>query len=92
MEIYNPKKTKTERRIIMIRNVNKVAKEQWRKWDDTARNVFNECFDYFKSNQTVIKHPKASKLPEEQWDTVAWNMAWIAACVCNDRPLNKTTP
>lgn len=32
----------------------------------------------------TVNHPKAPKLPVNQWKTVAWNAAWIAADACDD--------
>ena len=41
--------------------------------------MFNELFRYMFDNQPLFKHPKAPLLETEQWKTVAWNAAWIAA-------------
>ena len=59
-------------------NVNNVPKRAWRKWNNQARFVFNETFNSMR-DQAVMKHPKAPALDEDQWRTMRWNSAWIAA-------------
>ncbi len=68
----------------MVKNVNRVPKKQWSKWSKEAKAIFNRCYDFFMSNQGTVNHPKAPKLPFNQWKTVAWNAAWIAADACDD--------
>ena len=59
-------------------NVNKVANRQWRKWNNQARYIFNYIYGQM-AYQKVIKHPGAKLIPEDHWNTVRWNAAWLAA-------------
>jgi len=68
----------------MIKNANRVPKKQWNRWSIGARAIFNRCYDYFMDHQETLNHPKAPKLPPQQWKTVAWNAAWIAADACDE--------
>lgn len=62
-----------------IPNTYKVPKTQWRKWNQTARFVFNELFSAMKGNQWALTSPQQDKLTPKMWRTVAWNAAWLAA-------------
>lgn len=64
---------------LSVKNAWKVPLKQWRKWSQRGRMVFNYTFAVMRPSQTVMTHPKAPKLPKPQWQTVAWNAAWIAA-------------
>ena len=68
----------------MIKNVNRVPKKQWSKWSKEAHGTFNRCYKFFMNNQGIVNHPKAPKLPFNQWKTVSWNAAWIAADACDN--------
>jgi hypothetical protein len=61
----------------------KVPQKVWRKWNETAQRVFNETYRDVRDHQDVFSHPKAPKHTREQWRTVAWNSAWIAADSAN---------
>ncbi len=62
-----------------MKNTHKVPKKQWKKWPDIGKMVFNEVYETMSHNAELFTHPKTGKLVKEQWDTVAWNSAWIAA-------------
>ena len=64
---------------VNIKNVNRVPLKQWRKWSVSARSVFNDCYDFYINNQSIMNHPKAQKLKPYYWKTISWNAAWIAA-------------
>ena len=68
----------------MIKNMNRVPKKKWSKWSKEARAVFNACYSFFYDNQKIMNHPKAPKMSDAHWKTVAWNAAWIAADACDD--------
>ena len=68
----------------MIKNVNRVPKKQWSKWSKEAKAIFNRSYLFFINNQGLMKHPRAPKLSPNQWQTVSWNAAWIAADACDD--------
>lgn len=56
-----------------------VSAEVWDAWPPAAREMFNGLYTYMYDNQPLFRHPKAPVLENEQWKTVAWNAAWIAA-------------
>lgn len=62
-----------------MENVNKVDNNQWKKWNEAGKRMFNNLFDFMKNNQDLFIHPKTEKVSQEQWETTAWNAAWIAA-------------
>ena len=57
----------------------KVPLKKWRKWNATARRVFNETYSAMSSNQYIFLHPQQGKISNRLWRTTAWNAAWIAA-------------
>jgi hypothetical protein len=57
----------------------KVPLSQWRKWTPEARAVFNEVNGRMRDNQKLVTHPDAKAMPPAQWETIAWNAAWLAA-------------
>jgi len=65
-------------------NSNRVPLRQWRKWSEPARYVFNEVYCFVAYNQELTVHPKQKAIPDEQWVTIAWNAAWIAADAVDD--------
>lgn len=60
-------------------NLYHVPGKTWRAWSVQARGVFNLIFSTMRPNQSLFIHPKAQPHSKEQWSTVAWNAAWIAA-------------
>lgn len=56
-----------------------VPKKQWSKWSPGARAVFNNMYMNMRRNQLGFVHPEAEVQPLKQWETTAWNAAWIAA-------------
>jgi len=62
-----------------IPNSNKVPRKQWLRWSEAARYVFNETYQTLVQSQKLFSHPKAKKMEDAHWDTVAWNAAWTAA-------------
>ena len=63
-------------------NIHKVPNKQWKKWPDIAQRVFNEVYESMEMNPALFTHPKTGKIAKNQWGTVAWNSAWIAADAC----------
>ena len=44
----------------------------------SRRPEFKEWHRYLRENQRVFNaHPKTTELGAEQWNTIAWNLAWI---------------
>lgn len=63
----------------MTENKYKVPARQWKKWGPLQQLMFNNMNEFMLSNQKIISHPKAPRLPDDQWSTIAWNAAWHAA-------------
>ena len=63
-------------------NVHKVAAKKWKNWPDICQRVFNETYESMRDNQGLFIHPKSETIPHKQWETTAWNAAWIAADSC----------
>lgn len=59
-------------------NVHNVQARQWRKWNQQSRFIFNYVYGQM-AYQNVVTHPDAAKMPEDHWDTIRWNAAWLAA-------------
>jgi len=55
-----------------------VPAKQWRRWSPRAQAVFNNVFRTMK-DQIVFVHPETHPLHPEEWDTIRWNAAWLAA-------------
>lgn len=66
-----------------FKNVNKVPAKQWRRWSYEARRVFNSHFAA-TTDADVLTHPKMD-VPKDHWETIRWNMAWLAADAVDGR-------
>ncbi len=66
-------------KLIKTENVHKVSKRQWKKWTEAGRLVFNDLYETSVANQHLFIHPKATLVSNANWDTIAWNHAWLAA-------------
>ncbi len=60
-------------------NRHRVQKGAWERWSPQARHVFNMTYEGMNTNQLVMTHPHAEKIPHYQWQTICWNAAWVAA-------------
>ncbi len=56
-----------------------VQADQWAKWDKSQRSRFNEVYSAMRMSPSLFTHPDAVHIPSEQWTTIAWNAAWVAA-------------
>lgn len=56
-----------------------VCKKQWNKWGNWARHVFNEAYESYD----LIPWVRLDQ-SKKQSKAVAWNAAFIAACVVQD--------
>lgn len=63
----------------MIKNLHGVPRKLWNRWGDTAKLVFQKTLEVVKDNPDLILHPKTVKMSDPHWQTVAWNVAVIAA-------------
>ena len=61
-----------------VSNYNGVPSKQWKRWDNTGRYIFNQLFGWSVDSK-VMTHPDTPDIPEDQWKTIRWNMAWLAA-------------
>lgn len=69
-----------------VSNRHKVPANQWKRWSNTARRVFNRLYDEMRpSYQRIFTHPKMLLLPREQWQTIRWNAAWMAASAVDNQ-------
>jgi hypothetical protein len=62
-----------------IRNIYKVPKAQWTKWDKESKYIFNSLYSHMMDNMDLYLHPKQPALQPLHWKTTCWNAAWIAA-------------
>lgn len=69
----------------MAVNKYKVKPKAWKTWTLEAQQVFNVVYSTLATNQKLFLHPKTVKLPRPQWNTTAWNAAWIAADAVDGR-------
>jgi hypothetical protein len=63
----------------MFVNTFDVPKKQWKRWSGVGQVVFNAVYSTMLDNQDLFLHPKADTIPNEHWNTVCWNAAWVAA-------------
>lgn len=61
-----------------LENTYTVPKKQWIKWTRAQRQMFNMVFSCMTDDPKVMQHPN-TRLPVEEWNTIAWNAAWTAA-------------
>jgi hypothetical protein len=77
-----------------VANSNRVSQKQWRKWDDQAKQLFNDVYnDVLRClKEKVFLHPVSNRkrFTDEEFVVLAWNCAWTAAnCLTN--PNSQTT-
>lgn len=56
----------------------RVPQKVWKRWSVSARKVFNEVYENMRDQSNIV-HPKTAPLKREQWRTLQWNAAWLAA-------------
>ena len=66
------------------KNKSRVPKSQWKKWGSDARITFNWLYGLMVNFPDLFNHPKAIKMNQTHWKTVAWNTAWLAADAVHD--------
>jgi len=65
-------------------NRHKVNSNLWKGFKtEEARQTFNAVYRSTLKDQQFVVHPK-TKLPKEQWRTICWNFACIAAWAVRD--------
>ena len=68
----------------MVENVHSVPKKVWQKWTGKQKEIFNNLFDEFsRVGPECLLHPQtvAKGISGEEYSTIAWNAAWLAAHV-----------
>lgn len=63
----------------------KVRKNVWSGWTLVAKHVFNKTYESMTKDPELFLHPNLVSQPRtpKEWETTAWNAAWIAASVCS---------
>ena len=56
-----------------------VPVDKWDKLDGSQRARFNTVYSAMRLSPSLFTHPDAITIPAEQWTTIAWNAAWVAA-------------
>jgi len=56
-----------------------VPADSWNGWDKSQRSRFNEVYSAMRLSPSLFTHPDAITISAEQWTTIAWNAAWVAA-------------
>lgn len=69
----------------MTENIYKVPKKQWSKWNDSGKEMFNSLLEKIMNLHGNFLHPKTPEMPHEEWQTVAWNAAWLAASITTEQ-------
>lgn len=72
----------------MIENMHKVDKKQWTRWNEQSKNLFNGLYEYMGNNQYLFNHPHTIQIPNEYWNTTAWNAAYMAAELIRKETIN----
>lgn len=47
-------------------------------WSEESKALFSRVYRHSSENQELFSHPKMEPLPPEQWNTICWNLAWMA--------------
>lgn len=63
----------------MTDNKHKVPKKQWKKWNEKSQDLFNGLYEHMGENQSLYLHPHTIMIPNDYWNTTAWNAAFMAA-------------
>lgn len=56
----------------------KTDKNKLKRWSKKGQRVFKEVYSWVNA-QEQMSHPDMKPLPKEQWKTLCWNFAWLAA-------------
>ena len=71
-----------------VDNIHTVQKKQWRKWSPRQRQMFNMLYSAMTDDPKLFQHPD-SDIPYEEYTTIAWNAAWIAADFTDKHPIGE---
>lgn len=68
-----------------VANKYKVPERQWNKWTREAQKVFNLMMQSLRpAMQWAFLHPNAKLMTREHWQTIRWNVAWVAAAAITE--------
>lgn len=68
----------------------KLSQKMQRKWLLPTRVFHERVYKQLRGMQGHMLHPDMAEVPRAQWDTIAWNAAWIAAEYFQDRTLKPS--
>lgn len=73
-----------------VTNDHKVPNGLWNEWSEEGKNLFNYVFNQLlRLGLELIAHPEtiareAENMSPEEWRTIAWNAACVAAWGATD--------
>lgn len=50
----------------------------WTRWTHNGRRMFNDLYEDMMNDRLLFTSPKVD-IPIEEYSTIAWNAAWMAA-------------
>jgi len=48
-------------------------------WHKPTKEAFKNLYELLKENPKLVAHYSMEPIPENHWEVVAWNAAWLAA-------------
>lgn len=54
------------------------------RWSEAQRRIYGRVYRFMLVNQQVQTHPAMGRIPDEHWDTICHNAAWLAAELLED--------
>lgn len=66
-----------------MRNKYELPAFVWKRWSRRAKKVFNRTYKMVKNDQAIFLHLETHPLHRVEWETIAYNVAYIAACACD---------
>ena len=64
----------------MAKNVHKVPKLQWKKWNKDEQAMFNRLWDYL----TPDLLPEGVPMTTKQFNVLRWNTCWTASSMLRE--------
>ena len=68
-----------------MKNIYKVNKQQWNKWNKESQKLFNILYKKIKNNYKILYPNSFNELSVNAIKVVAWNTAWIAADIISNQ-------
>jgi len=57
----------------------KSDKAKLKRWTEKGKKTFMDIYAFALNDQRHVTHPDTKPIPQDQWKTIAWNFAWLAA-------------